>query len=109
MAAMRWGDNIVVIGDVDKHGTTLDTVIIYNVETEQSHMRPSMRCKRQGCIAVVIENNIVVLGTDDEQENDLNSVEGFKGILEKNLQKCHKQNAGILLLWCEQWKNDELY
>jgi hypothetical protein len=62
MATVRWGDNIVVIGGVDKHGKTLDTVIIYNVKTEQIHLLPPMRCKRWGCTAVVIGNNIVVLG-----------------------------------------------
>ena len=62
MATVRWGDNIVVIGGVDKRSNALDTVIIYNVKTEQSHMLPSMRCKRYGCTAVVIGNNIVVLG-----------------------------------------------
>ena len=62
MATVRWGDNIVVIGGIDKHGNKLDTVIIYNVKTEQSDVLPSMKCKRQGCTAVVIENNIVVLG-----------------------------------------------
>ncbi|XP_028416992.1 kelch-like protein 40b [Dendronephthya gigantea] len=76
MATVRWGDNIVVIGGIDKHGKILDTVIIYNVKTEQSHMLPSMRCKRQGCTAVVIENNIVVLGGCGEDEY-LKSVEGF--------------------------------
>ena len=48
MATVRWGDNIVVIGGVDKHDKALDTVIIYNVKTEQSDMLPSMRCKREG-------------------------------------------------------------
>jgi hypothetical protein len=62
MATVRWGDNIVVIGGVDKRINALDTVIIYNVKTEQSHVLPSMRCKRYGCTAVVIGNNIVVLG-----------------------------------------------
>jgi hypothetical protein len=61
MATVRWGDNIVVIGGVDKRGKALDTVIIYNVKTEQSHLLPPMRCKRYGCTAVVIGNNIVVL------------------------------------------------
>ena len=76
MATVRWGDNIVVIGGIDKHSTTLDTVIIYNVKTEQSHMLPSMRCKRRGCTAVVIGNNIVVLGGQDER-GTLKSVEAF--------------------------------
>ncbi len=77
MATVRWGDNIVVIGGIDKHSKTLDTVIIYNVKTEQSHMLPSMRCNRGGCIAVVIGNNIVVLGGEDERWQTLKSVEAF--------------------------------
>ena len=76
MATVRWGDNIIVIGGVDKHGEALDTVIIYNVKTEQSHLLPSMRCKRYGCTAVIIGNNIVVLGGWDEQ-GPLKSVEAF--------------------------------
>ena len=79
MATVKWGDNIVVIGGVDKHGSRLDTVIMYNVKTEQSHMLPSMRCKRLGCTAVVIENNIVVLGGWGEglRRRNLKSVEAF--------------------------------
>ena len=42
MATVRWGDNIVVIGGADKRGKALDTVIIYNVKTEQSHLLPPM-------------------------------------------------------------------
>jgi hypothetical protein len=45
MATVRWGGNIVVIGGVDKRGNTLDTVIIYNVKTEQSHF--ALACCRQ--------------------------------------------------------------
>jgi hypothetical protein len=77
MATVRWGDNIVVIGGIDKRGKELDTVIIYNVKTEQYHLLPSMRCKRQACTAVVIGNNIVVLGGVDEQRRALKSVEVF--------------------------------
>jgi hypothetical protein len=77
MATVRWGDNIVVIGGLDKHGKTLDTVIIYNIKTEQSHLLPPMRCKRRECTAVVIGNNIVVLGGVDEHLHDLKSVEAF--------------------------------
>ena len=76
MASVRWGDNVIVIGGVNKGGNSLETVIIYNVTTQQSHMLPPMRCKRRGCTAVVVGNNIVVLGGKDE-ENELNSVEAF--------------------------------
>ena len=78
MATVRWGDNIVVMGGTDKHGKELDTVIIYNVKTEQWHMLPSMRCKRRGCTAIVIGNNIVVQGgCGGERRRDLKSVEAF--------------------------------
>ena len=76
MATVRWGDNVVVIGGVDKHGNKLNTVIMYNVKTEQSHMLPPMRCKRCACPAVVVENNIVVLGGLGQQ-GVLKSVESF--------------------------------
>ena len=76
MATVRWGDNVVVIGGIDKHRNILNTVIMYNVKTEQSHMLPPMRCKRWGCTAVVVENNIVVLGGYGEQRK-LKSVECF--------------------------------
>ena len=77
MATVRWGDNIVVIGGLDKRSNKLDTVIIYNVKTEHSHLLPSMRCKRRLCTAVVIGNNIVVLGGVNEYLHDLKSVEAF--------------------------------
>jgi hypothetical protein len=77
MATVRWGDNIIVIGGIDKRGNVLDTVIIYNVKTEQTCMLPPMRCKRRLCTAVVIGNNIVVLGGEDEQRRILKSVEAF--------------------------------
>ena len=73
MATVRWGDNIVVIGGIDKRGNILNTVIMYNVKTEQSHMLPPMRCKRRRCTAVIVGNNIVVLGGMGK----LKSVESF--------------------------------
>ena len=77
MASVRWGDNVVVLGGLDKRTKVLNTVVMYNVKTEQSHMLPSMRYKRYSCTAVVVENNIVVLGGVDEQWRALKSVEVF--------------------------------
>ena len=77
MASVRWGDNVVVLGGLDKHYNALNTVVMYNVTTEQSHMLPSMRYKRCACTAVVVENNIVVLGGVDGQWRPLKSVEIF--------------------------------
>ena len=77
MTTVRWGDNVVVIGGVDKHGNKLNTVVMYNVKTQQSHRLPSMRYKRRACTAVVVGNNIVVLGGADERGQELKSVEVF--------------------------------
>jgi N-acetylneuraminic acid mutarotase len=77
MATVRWGDNIVVVGGIDKQGNALNTVLIYNVKTEQSHMLPTMKYRRWACTAVVIGNNIVVLGGQNEWQRRLNSVEVF--------------------------------
>ena len=76
IATVRWGDNVVVIGGVDKRGKVLNTAIMYNVKTEQSHVLPPMGCKRWGCTAVVVGKNIVVLGGYGEQ-GELKSVESF--------------------------------
>ena len=78
MATVKWGENVVITGGADKNGKALNKVIIYNVKTGNSHMLPPMLHKRYGCMAVVIENTIVVvLGGGDEKWNDLKSVEGF--------------------------------
>ena len=77
MATVRWGDNVVVIGGIDKHGNKLNTVVMYNVKTQQSHRLPSMRYKRYACTAVVVGSNIVVLGGVGERGRDLKSVEVF--------------------------------
>ena len=76
MATARRGDNVVIIGGIDKHGRTLNTVIMYNVKTQQSQMLPPMRHKRWRCAAVVVGNNIVVLGGYGEQ-GQLKTVECF--------------------------------
>ena len=76
MASVRWRDTVVVIGGRDKRNKALNRVVMYNVTTEQSHMLPSMRYRRRECTAVVVENNIVVLGGWGEQE-PLKSVEVF--------------------------------
>ena len=77
MATVKWGENVVIIGGADKDYKAINNVIIYNVKTGNSHMLPPMLHKRRGCMAVVIENTIVVLGGRDEKFNDLKSVEGF--------------------------------
>ena len=50
---------------------------MYNVKTEESDMLPSMRYSRYGCPAVVVGNNIVVLGGRNGRGQGLKSVESF--------------------------------
>ena len=71
------GENVIVIGGADQDDKTLNTVVIYNVETGKSHMLPEMKCKRKGCMAVVSQGGIVVMGGEDEHNRVLNSVECF--------------------------------
>ena len=77
MATVKWGENVVIIGGADKDHKALNNVMIYNMKTGKSHMLPPMLHKRRGCMAVVIENTIVVLGGRDERGNNLKSGEGF--------------------------------
>jgi hypothetical protein len=72
MVTVKWAENVVIIGGADKDDKALNNVIIYNMKTGKSHMLPPMLHKRRGCMAVVIENTIVVLGGQG-----LKSVEGF--------------------------------
>ena len=76
MTTVKWGDNVVIIGGADKDSKQLNDAIIYNIKTGNSHMLPPMLHKRGGCMAVVIENTIVVLGGWDKREF-LKSVERF--------------------------------
>ena len=77
MATVKWGENVVIIGGLDKDDKVLNKVIIYNMKTGNSHMLPPMLHKRCRCTAVVIEKTMVVLGGIDENYSDLKSVEGF--------------------------------
>ena len=43
MATVPWGDNVIVIGGLDKDDKVLNTVVIYNVKTGKSHMLPEMK------------------------------------------------------------------
>jgi uncharacterized phosphosugar-binding protein len=77
MATVKWAENVVIIGGADKDGIkALNNVIIYNIKTGNSHMLPPILHKRKGCMAVVIENTIIVLGGLGEA-GFLKSVEGF--------------------------------
>jgi N-acetylneuraminic acid mutarotase len=76
MATVKWADNVIVIGGEDKW-VAINTVIIYNIKTQQSHWLPPMKYKRSACTAAVVDNTIIVMGGEDNKGNILNSVERF--------------------------------
>jgi hypothetical protein len=79
MATVKWGDdNVIVAGGVDSNSKPLNKVLMYNIKTQKSHMLPDMKYKRQGCVAAVVRDTVIVMGGKDERGTFLKSVEGFR-------------------------------
>ena len=79
MGAVKWGeDNVVLVGGADCNDQSLNKVLIYNIKTQKSHMLPDMKYKRQGCVAVVVKDTVIVMGGRDERGNCLKSAESFR-------------------------------
>ena len=72
MATVTWKDNVVILGAMDNQGKSLKTVILYNVTTGSHRMLPEMTTERHCCSAVIIGDDIIVMGG-----LGLNSVECF--------------------------------
>ena len=78
MATVKWGDdNVMIIGGADSDYEPLNKVSLYNIKTQKSHMLPDMKYKRQGCVAAVVRDTVIVMGGQDEGGNFLTSVESF--------------------------------
>ena len=79
MATVKWGDdNVMIMGGADNDGKPLNKALLYNIKTQKSHMLPAMKYNRRGCVAAVVRDTVIVMGGDDERQNDLKSVESFK-------------------------------
>ncbi|CAB3997239.1 RING finger 151-like [Paramuricea clavata] len=79
MATVKWGDdNVILAGGVDSDSKPLNKVLMYNIKTQKSHMLPEMKYKRQGCVAAVVRDTVIVMGGKDERGTFLKSVEGFR-------------------------------
>ena len=84
MATVLWRENILIFGgasfsDVFRGRTLqiLDSVLIYNIITQKVRKLKKMKYKRRGATAVLIGNNVYVMGGVDENEKELKSVECF--------------------------------
>ena len=79
MATVKWdGDNVMIMGGADKASRPLNKVLMYNVKSQKSHMLPDMKYKREGCVAAVVRDTVIVMGGQDERGNYLKSVESFR-------------------------------
>ena len=77
MATVQWRDQVVVLGGLDKENKVLNDVFMYDCKPGKITVLPSMLEKRWGCCAVITGNTIVVMGGENEEELDLESVECF--------------------------------
>jgi hypothetical protein len=79
MATVKLGENLILVGG--SKGPFLrdgkNTVVSYNIETEESTMLPPMKHSRSACCAVVDGNSLVVMGGQELHRGTLNSVEAF--------------------------------
>jgi hypothetical protein len=77
MSTVSWGNMVILIGGSDKYGRSLNDVFMYDTETGQSERLPSLKRKRRGSFAVMIDDVIVVMGGKNDKEGCLNSVECY--------------------------------
>ena len=62
MAVVKYNNDLLLIGGVDRNGKALRSVVRYNIESGRSEMLPDMKYARCGCSAVVVGERIVVMG-----------------------------------------------
>jgi N-acetylneuraminic acid mutarotase len=78
MATVKYGENVILVGGSNKpfFGDEKNTVISYNIETEESTKLPPMKHSRFQCCAVVDGNSLVLMGGRGQNEA-LKSVKAF--------------------------------
>jgi N-acetylneuraminic acid mutarotase len=79
MATVKLGENVVLVGGSNGPfiGNEKNTVVSYNIETEESTELPPMKHNRSECCAVVDGNSLLVMGGYGQDGAPLNSVEAF--------------------------------
>ena len=77
IATVRWRDEVVVLGGLDKDNQGRNDVFMYNSKTGKIIALPSMLEKRCACSAVITGNTIVVMGGWNPDYEYLSSVECF--------------------------------
>jgi hypothetical protein len=65
-ATVRWKDQVVVLGGIDKDDEVLNDAFMYDFKSGKITALPSMLEKRYDCCAVITGNTIVVMGGANE-------------------------------------------
>ena len=79
MATVKWGDdNVMIMGGAGSDREPLNKVLMYNIKTQKSHELPNMKYRREGCVAAVVRDTVIVMGGEDERGKYLKSVESFR-------------------------------
>ena len=103
MATVKWGDDSVILaGGRDSDRQALNKVLLYNINTQKSHMLPDMKYKRAGCVAAVVKDTVIVMGGNDERGDDLKSVECFRfdRYIWEELPEMHEARYGATAIVC---------
>ena len=77
MATVRWREEVVVLGGVNKETEAVNDVFMYNIKTGKITVLPSMLEKRCSCCAIITGNTIVVMGGRNEKVETVKTVECF--------------------------------
>jgi N-acetylneuraminic acid mutarotase len=77
MATVKHGDDVIIIGGVNKGCEYLNTVFKYNHKKRVCKPLPGMKHKRDECAAVLSGNKVFVMGGYNKEEGYLSSVECF--------------------------------
>jgi hypothetical protein len=99
MSTVLWGDQIVLLGGMKKVLTDTgrswddkmcDEAIMYDTETGESEMLPSMKHEREGCSDVLTDDVIVVMGghynSVEYYDFRTNTWQAFKAMKERRFQ-----------------------
>ena len=62
MATVKHGDDVIIIGGVNKENKYLNTVFKYNHKKRECKQLPGMKHKRDECAAVISGNKVFVMG-----------------------------------------------
>ena len=77
MATVKHGDDVIIIGGVNKKNKYLNTVFKYNHKKRVCEPLPDMKYKRDECAAVISGNKVFVMGGNNSEQGCLSSVECF--------------------------------